>query len=277
MAVASIKDLLEAGVHFGHQTKRWNPKMKEYIYEARNGIYIINLQKTLKCLNEAYRFVSQVVADGGQVLFVGTKKQAREVVKQAAEKTGMYYVCERWLGGMLTNLQTIRMSIKRLVELEELKEKGTLDLLSKKEAASLRREMEKLHRNLDGIKEMNGLPDVVFLVDPKKEHIAVAEAKRLGVPIVGLVDTNCDPDLVDFAIPGNDDAIRSVQVVVSNMVDAILEGKGQLIKEMPEKQVVEEDIPSELTSVPGVEKPAVNVSSGKGRKVSSGEDVSEKK
>ncbi|RJP57079.1 MAG: 30S ribosomal protein S2 [Candidatus Auribacter fodinae] len=275
MAVASIKDLLEAGVHFGHQTKRWNPKMKKYIYEARNGIYIINLQKTAKCLNDAYRFVENVVASGGRVLFVGTKKQAKEIMKQAAGRTGMYYVSERWLGGMLTNLKTIRASVKRLKELEEYREKGTLDLLSKKEAASLRREMEKLHKNLDGIKEMDGLPDCVFLVDPKKEHLAVAEARRLNIPVVGLVDTNCDPDMVDLVIPGNDDAIRSVQVIVSSIVEAVMHGKGQFVKDLPEKEAAKEDMPPELGPVPGSKKPAKPAVASKKRDYREKAEVSE--
>ncbi len=249
MAVVSIKDLLEAGVHFGHQTKRWNPKMKKYIYEARNGIYIIDLQKTVRCVDNAYRFIVRKIAQGGKILFVGTKKQARESIELAAQRTGMYYVTERWLGGMLTNLKTIRMSINRLMDLEKLKEDGTLDLLPKKESSSLRREMAKLHRNLDGIKNMDKYPDVVFIVDPKKEHIAVAEARRLGIPIVGIVDTNCDPDDVDLIIPSNDDAIRSIRLIVNKITDAVLEGQGQLVKDVAEEEVEQEEAPPELGPV----------------------------
>ncbi len=249
MPAVTIKDLLESGVHFGHQTRRWNPKMKKYIFEARNGIYIIDLQKTVACINDAYRFVNNTIAKGGSILFVGTKRQAKEVIADAAQKTGMYHVSERWLGGMLTNLKTIRTSVKRLLELEQLDESGTLAKLPKKEAASIRRETAKLHRNLDGIKTMERVPDVVLVVDPKKEHIAVAEAKKLGIPIVGLIDTNCDPDTVDFVIPGNDDAIRSIRVVVNRIVEAVMDGKGQYVKEEPEEDTDFEESPPELGPV----------------------------
>ena len=249
MPAVTIKDLLESGVHFGHQTRRWNPKMKKYIFEARNGIYIIDLQKTVVCINDAYRFVNKVIAKGGEILFVGTKRQAKEVIADAAQKTGMYHVSERWLGGMLTNLKTIRTSVKRLLELEQLDESGTLAKLPKKEAASIRRETAKLHRNLDGIKTMDKVPDVVFIVDPKKEHIAVAEAKKLGIPIVGLIDTNCDPDTVDFVIPGNDDAIRSIRVVANRIIEAVMDGKGQYVKEEPEEDTDFDQSPPELGPV----------------------------
>ena len=249
MAVVSIKDLLEAGAHFGHQKRRWNPKMKPYIFEARNGIYIINLQKTVSCINNAYRFVYNMIANGGKVLFVGTKKQAKEAVLNAAERTNMYYVTERWLGGMLTNLATIRISINRLNELVKLEEDGTIDLLPKKESSSLRREKAKLHRNLDGIKNMEKLPDAVVVIDPRKEHLAVAEARKLNIPIVSIVDTNCDPDEVDYLIPANDDAMRSIRLILSKVVDAILLGQGSA-KDVVEEQVEEEiEAPPELGPV----------------------------
>jgi len=252
MAVVKIKELLESGVHFGHQTKRWNPKMKRYIYEARNGIYIINLQKTVKCVNEAYKFIYQIAAEGGKFLFVGTKKQAQESIRYAADLTRMYYVTERWLGGMLTNLKTIRMSVNRLIDLEKLEEDGTLELLPKKEASSIRREMAKLHRNLDGVKEMNELPDVLFVVDPKKEHLAIAEARKLNIPIIAIIDTNCDPDEIDFPIPANDDAIRSVRYIVSKLANAVLEAHGKVTKEEPEEISENNEVPPELAPVAGV-------------------------
>lgn len=249
MAVISIKELLESGVHFGHQTKRWNPKMKRYIYEARNGIYIIDLSKTVRCVKKSYEFIREISQDGGKVLFVGTKKQAKETVEYAAERTGMYYVTERWLGGMLTNLKTIRMSVNRLLDLEKLEEEGTLDLLPKKEASGLRREKLKLHKNLDGIKDMAQLPDAIVVIDTMKEHLAVAEARKLNIPIIGLIDTNCDPDEVDFVIPANDDAIRSIRLILTKLIDAVLEGKGQLIKEAPEKAEEVDEVPPELGPV----------------------------
>ena len=223
MSVVSMKQLLEAGVHFGHQTRRWNPKMAEYIFTERNGIYIIDLQKTSRKINEAYEVVRQVVEDGGQVLFVGTKKQAQDSVKIEAERSGMFYVNQRWLGGMLTNFSTIKSRIARLKELEKMDTDGIFDLLPKKEVIELKKEQEKLERNLGGIKEMKRLPDLIFIVDPRKERIAIQEAHKLGIPIVGIVDTNCDPDEIDYVIPGNDDAIRAVKLITSKMADAIIE------------------------------------------------------
>ena len=225
MAVVAMKQLLEAGVHFGHQTRRWDPKMAEYIFQARNGIHIIDLQKTSKKIDEAYAFLKEQVEEGKTVLFVGTKKQAQECVKEAAEKSGMYYVDQRWLGGMLTNFDTIRTRVQRLKDLEKMQEDGTFEVLPKKEVILLKKEMEKLERNLGGIKDMEKIPGVIFLVDPKKEHIAVLEAKKLGIPVIGLVDTNCNPEEVDYAIPGNDDAIRAVKLITDVMANAIIEGK----------------------------------------------------
>ena len=225
MAVISMKQLLEAGVHFGHQTRRWNPKMAKYIFTERNGIYIIDLQKTVKKVDEAYNFIRSVAETGKPVLFVGTKKQAQESVKEQAEKAGMYYVNERWLGGMLTNFGTIRKSINRLKALEAMEEDGTFEVLTKKEVQMLRREKDKLERALGGIKEMDKLPGALFVIDPRKEHIAVAEARKLDIPIVAIVDTNCDPDEIDYVIPGNDDAIRAVKLLTECMADAVLEGR----------------------------------------------------
>ena len=225
MAVVAMKQLLEAGVHFGHQTRRWDPKMAEYIFQARNGIHIIDLQKTSKKIDEAYAFLKEQAEEGKTVLFVGTKKQAQECVKEAAEKSGMYYVDQRWLGGMLTNFDTIRTRVQRLKDLEKMQEDGTFEVLPKKEVILLKKEMEKLERNLGGIKNMEEIPGVIFLVDPKKEHIAVLEAKKLGIPVIGLVDTNCNPEEVDYAIPGNDDAIRAVKLITDVMANAIIEGR----------------------------------------------------
>jgi len=225
MAVISMKQLLEAGVHFGHQTRRWNPKMARYIFTERNGIYIIDLQKTVRKVDEAYNFVRDAVANGGTVLFVGTKKQAQEPVKEEAERCGMFFVNERWLGGMLTNFQTIQKRVQRLHELEKMEAEGIFDVLPKKEVAALRHEMGKLSRFLGGIKTMKKLPDVLFVVDSRKERIAVAEARRLQIPIVGIVDTNCDPDEVDVIIPANDDAIRAVKLLTAKMADAVIEGQ----------------------------------------------------
>lgn len=225
MAVISMKQLLEAGVHFGHQTRRWNPKMAEYIYTERNGIYIIDLQKTVRKVEDAYMFVRQVAMSGGSILFVGTKKQAQDSIREEAERCGMYYINNRWLGGTLTNYTTIKKRIARLMELEAMEENGTFDVLPKKEVAKLRLEQEKLDKNLGGIKTMSGLPSCLFVVDPRKEHIAVLEARRLNIPIVGIVDTNCDPDEVDYIIPGNDDAIRAVKLIAGKMADAVLEGR----------------------------------------------------
>ena len=225
MPVVAMKQLLEAGVHFGHQTRRWDPKMAEYIFQARNGIHIIDLQKTSKKLDEAYSFVKEQVEEGKTVLFVGTKKQAQECVKEAAEKCGMYYVNQRWLGGMLTNFETIRKRVQRLNDLEKMQEDGTFDVLPKKEVILLKKEMDKLEKNLGGIKEMDKLPGVIFLVDPKKERIAILEAKKLGIPVVGLVDTNCNPEELDYPIPGNDDAIRAVKLITDVIANAVIEGK----------------------------------------------------
>ena len=225
MSVISMKQLLEAGVHFGHQTRRWNPKMAEYIYTERNGIYIINLQKTVKKIVEAYDFIKEVAANGDDILFVGTKKQAQDSIKEEAERVGMYYVNARWLGGMLTNFKTIKKRIERLNQLKKMEEDGTFDLLPKKEVAKLKLEIEKLDKYLGGIKDMKKLPGAMFIVDPRKEKIAVAEAKKLGIPVVAIVDTNCDPEEVDYVIPGNDDAIRAVKLIASTMANAIIEGR----------------------------------------------------
>ena len=224
MAVVTMKQLLEAGVHFGHQTRRWNPKMAEYIFTERNGIYIIDLQKTVKKVEEAYSFVREV-AENGNILFVGTKKQAQEAICDEAKRVGMFYVNNRWLGGMLTNFKTIRRSIDRLYQLEKMENDGTFDLLPKKEVLKLRKEMEKLEKNFGGIKEMKDMPAAMFVVDPRKERIAIAEAKRLGIPVVAIVDTNCDPEEVDYVIPGNDDAIRAVKLIVECIANAVLEAR----------------------------------------------------
>jgi small subunit ribosomal protein S2 len=220
-----MKQLLEAGVHFGHQTRRWNPKMASYIFTDRNGIYIIDLQKTVRKVEEAYNFVKQLSAEGENILFVGTKKQAQEAVREEAERCEMFYVNQRWLGGMLTNFQTIRKRIDRLHELEKMEANGTLEVLPKKEVAELMHEKEKLQKFLGGIKDMRRLPAALFIIDPRKERIAVAEARKLGIPIVAIVDTNCDPDEIDYVIPGNDDAIRAVRLLTGKMADAVLEGK----------------------------------------------------
>ena len=225
MAVVAMKQLLEAGVHFGHQTRRWNPKMAEFIYQARNGIHIIDLQKTSKKIDEAYEFIKEQVEDGKTVLFVGTKKQAQECMKEAALMCDMYYVDQRWLGGMLTNFETIKARVQRLKELEKMQEDGTFDVLPKKEVIGLKKEMEKLEKNLGGIKEMNELPGLIFIVDPNKERTAILEAKKLNIPVVGLVDTNCSPEDVDYPIPGNDDAIRSVKLIATVMANAVIEAK----------------------------------------------------
>ena len=247
MAVVAMKQLLEAGVHFGHQTRRWDPKMAEYIFQARNGIHIIDLSKTSKKLDEAYSFVKEQAEEGKSVLFVGTKKQAQECIKEAAEKCNMYYVDQRWLGGMLTNFDTIQSRVKRLEDLETMEQDGTFEVLPKKEVILLKKEMEKLQRNLGGIKEMKELPGVMFVVDPKKERIAVLEAKKLGIPVVGLVDTNCNPEEVDYAIPGNDDAIRAVKLIADVIANAVIEGKQgvdgevQSAEEMPVSEEVSEE------------------------------------
>ena len=225
MAVVSMKQLLEAGVHFGHQTRRWNPKMAPYIFTERNGIYIIDLQKTVRKLEEAYMFVRDLSAEGKSVLFVGTKKQALDSIREEATRAGAHYVNARWLGGMMTNFNTIRGRIARLTQLKKMEEDGTFDLLPKKEVIKLRHEIEKLEKFLGGIKDMEKLPGALFIVDPRKEKIAVAEARKLGIPIVAIVDTNCDPDEVDYVIPGNDDAIRAVKLIASTMANAIIEGR----------------------------------------------------
>ena len=225
MSVLSMKQLLEAGVHFGHQTRRWNPKMAPYIYTERNGIYIIDLQKSVGMVDDAYRAVADIAADGGTILFVGTKKQAQDAIATEAQRCGMFYVNERWLGGMLTNFKTIQSRIERLKEIEAMEEDGTFEVLPKKEVIALKKEMEKLQRNLGGIKEMKRIPDAIFVVDPKKERICVQEAHALGVPLIGICDTNCDPEELDYVIPGNDDAIRAVKLIVSKMADAVIEAK----------------------------------------------------
>ena len=218
-----MKQLLEAGVHFGHQTRRWNPKMAPYIYTERNGIYIIDLQKSVGKVDEAYKAVSDIAADGGSILFVGTKKQAQEAVKEEAQRCGMYYVNERWLGGMLTNFKTIQSRIKRLKDIEKMAEDGTFDVLPKKEVVNIKKEWDKLEKNLGGIKDMKRIPDAIFVVDPKKEKICVQEAHSLGITLIGIADTNCDPEELDYVIPGNDDAIRAVKLIVSKMADAVIE------------------------------------------------------
>ncbi len=225
MAVVSMKQLLEAGVHFGHQTRRWNPKMAEYIFTERNGIYIIDLQKTVKKIEEAYLFIRDIAAEGGNILFVGTKKQAQDAIKEEALRSEMYYVNVRWLGGMLTNFKTIKKSIQKLHNLNKMAEDGTFDLLPKKEVGSLHKEMAELEKNVGGIKDMKGIPSAIFIVDPKKEKNAVDEARKLGIPIIAIVDTNCDPDEVDYVIPGNDDAIRAIKLIAATLADAIIEGK----------------------------------------------------
>lgn len=247
MAVVAMKQLLEAGVHFGHQTRRWDPKMAEYIFQARNGIHIIDLQKTSKKLDEAYEFLKGQAAEGKTVLFVGTKKQAQDCMKEAAEKCGMYYVNQRWLGGTLTNFETIRKRIKRLTELETMQEDGTFEVLPKKEVILLKKEMEKLEKNLGGIKEMTEIPGVMFIVDPKKERIGILEARKLGIPVVGLVDTNCNPEDVDYAIPGNDDAIRAVKLIADCMANAVIEAKQGESMEAVEN--VNEEIGTEPTDM----------------------------
>ncbi len=236
MSVVSMKQLLEAGVHFGHQTRRWNPKMKEYIFMQRNGIYIIDLQKTVRRLLESYNFIKSVAASGEKVLFVGTKKQAQETVKSEADRSGSLYVNQRWLGGMLTNFSTIRKRIDRMFELEKMEVDGIFDLLPKKEVIRLKHEQEKLQKFLTGLKEMKKLPAAVFIIDPRKEKIAVAEARKLKIPIVAIVDTNCDPDEIDYIIPGNDDAIRAVKLITSRMADAVIEGMQGYQMEVAAKQ-----------------------------------------
>ncbi|MBI5213896.1 MAG: 30S ribosomal protein S2 [Nitrospirae bacterium] len=248
MGVVTMKELLESGVHFGHQVKRWNPKMKKYIFGERNGIHIVDLQKTLKGVEEAYEFVKNTAAKGAPILFVGTKKQAQDSVAEEARRAGAFYVNNRWLGGMLTNFLTVRKSIERFKKIETMKEDGTYNVLTKKEVAQLEKERTKLEKNLSGIKDMTALPGAIFVIDPKKEKIAVAEARRLSVPLVGVVDSNCDPDDVDYVIPGNDDAIRAIKLLSSKMADAVLEGRGTLAKiaeDETEKAGIEEKIAQE--------------------------------
>ena len=244
MSVVSMKALLEAGVHFGHQTRRWNPKMSPYIFTERNGIHIIDLQKTIRMIDDAYEAVRQAAEDGGKILFVGTKKQAQDSIELQAKRCNMYYVNQRWLGGMLTNYQTIRKSIDRLEEIAKMSEDGTFDLLPKKEVAQLEHEYERLDRFLGGIKDMGGLPDLIYIVDPKKEHIAINEAKKLGIPVVAILDTNADPDEVDYPIPGNDDAIRSVKLITQTMADAVLEGKQGV--QMDDEEATEDEDDSQV-------------------------------
>lgn len=240
MSVVSMKQLLEAGVHFGHQTRRWNPKMAPYIYTARNGIHIIDLQKSVDKLDEAYRAMSCIAQDAGTVLFVGTKKQAQDAIASEAERCGMYYVNQRWLGGMLTNFKTIQERIKRLHEIETMAEDGTFDVLPKKEVIAIKKEWEKLEKNIGGIKDMKKLPDAIFVVDPKKEKICIQEAKSLGITLIGIADTNCDPDDLDYLIPGNDDAIRAVKLIAGAMADAIIEARQGEMGEAFEEETEEE-------------------------------------
>ncbi len=240
MSVISMKQLLEAGVHFGHQTRRWNPKMAPYIYTERNGIYIIDLQKSVGKVDEAYNAITDIVAEGGTILFVGTKKQAQDAIKTEAERCGMFYVNERWLGGMLTNFKTIQSRIARLKEIEVMSEDGTFDVLPKKEVIQIKKEWEKLERNLGGIKEMKRIPDAIFIVDPKKERICVQEAHTLGIPLIGICDTNCDPEELDYVIPGNDDAIRAVKLIVAKMADAVIEAnQGEAVDAYEEADMAE--------------------------------------
>ena len=236
MSVVSMKQLLEAGVHFGHQTRRWNPKMAEYIYMERNGIYIIDLQKTVKKLEEAYDFVRTLAENGETVLFVGTKKQAQEAVKEEAERVGMYYVNARWLGGMLTNFRTMRTRVERLAQLKKMQEDGTFDMLPKKEVMKHLGEMAKLEKYLGGVKDMKKLPGALFVIDPRKEHIAIAEARKLHIPVVAIVDTNCDPDEIDYVIPGNDDAIRAIRLISATMANAVTEGRQGFEMDAPEQE-----------------------------------------
>lgn len=239
MAVISMKQLLEAGVHFGHQTRRWNPKMATYIFTERNGIYIIDLQKTVKKVDEAYNFVKSIAADGGTVLFVGTKKQAQDAIKEEAVRCGMYYISQRWLGGLLTNFRTIRSRVERLKKIESMSMDGSYEVLPKKEVLELEKERERLEKFLSGIRDMNRIPDAIFVVDPRKERIAVAEARKLEIPIVAIVDTNCDPDEVDYVIPGNDDAIRAVRLLAGKMADAVIEGRqGEQYDEVNETEAM---------------------------------------
>ena len=240
MSVISMKQLLEAGVHFGHQTRRWNPKMAPYIYTERNGIYIIDLQKSVGMVDDAYNAVKECAANGGKILFVGTKKQAQDSIRNESERCGMFYVNQRWLGGMLTNFKTIQSRIAQLKKIEQMEEDGTFDVLPKKEVIALKKQQEKLEKNLGGIKEMQDVPDMIFVVDPRKERICIQEAHTLGIPLVGICDTNCDPEELDYVIPGNDDAIRAVKLIVSKMADAVIEGNQGQDAEVSEEETVEE-------------------------------------
>jgi small subunit ribosomal protein S2 len=250
MAYLTMRELLEAGVHFGHQTRRWNPKMKPYIFGARGGIYVIDLQQTVQLFKKAFDFVVDTIAAGGQALFVGTKKQGAETIKEEAERCKMFYVNHRWLGGMLTNYQTIRRSIERLKRLEKMAEDGSINRFPKKEVLSLYREMNKLERNLGGIKDMSGLPGFMFVIDPKREHIAVREARRVNVPVVAIVDTNCDPEDIDFVIPGNDDAIRSIKLITGRIADAVAEGLARREARQAARTAEEPERPEEFVEVP---------------------------
>ena len=249
MAVVAMKQLLEAGVHFGHQTRRWDPKMAEYIFQARNGIHIIDLQKTSKKLDEAYAFIKEQAEEGKDILFVGKKKQAQECVKEAALKCNMFYVDQRWLGGMLTNYKTIQKRVERLKKLEEMSTDGTFDLLPKKEVINLKKEMEKLEKNLGGIKEMKKLPGAIFIVDPKKERIAILVARKLNIPVVGLIDTNCNPEDVDYPIPGNDDAIRAVKLIADVMANAVIEGRQGEAMDATAPEAEEQSVKEEATDM----------------------------
>ena len=264
MSHVSMKEMLEAGLHFGHQTRRWNPKMKPYIFGARNKIYIINLDKTLPLFNKAYDFVTKTVAKGGSVLFVGTKRQAQETIKEEAERCGMYYVNHRWLGGMLTNHQTIKHSVDRLKKYESMQEDGSINLYTKKEALSIQKETVKLDRNLGGIKMMKGLPSALFVVDPKRENIAVDEANRLGIPVIAIADTNCDPDGIDFIIPGNDDAIKSIKLISSKLAEAVLEGQSKLAETQQASADKEAEAQEAAAAEPSPEAPEADTGEGKG-------------
>ena len=241
MSVISMKQLLEAGVHFGHQTRRWNPKMAPYIYTERNGIYIIDLQKSVGMVDDAYNAVKECAANGGKILFVGTKKQAQDSIRNESERCGMFYVNQRWLGGMLTNFKTIQSRIAQLKKIEQMEEDGTFEVLPKKEVIALKKQQEKLEKNLGGIKEMEDVPDMIFVVDPRKERICIQEAHTLGIPLVGICDTNCDPEELDYVIPGNDDAIRAVKLIVSKMADAVIEGHQGQDAEVTEEETAEEE------------------------------------
>ena len=256
MAVISMKQLLESGVHFGHQTRRWNPKMAKYIFTDRNGIYIIDLQQTVKLLDDAYDFLRSLSADGKKVIFVGTKKQAQEAIKEEAVRAGAFYVNHRWLGGMLTNFNTIKKRVSRLKKLEEMAVDGTFDVLPKKEVIKLNNEKDKLEKFLGGIKDMNGLPGAIFVVDPRKERIAIAEARRLGIPVVAIVDTNCDPDEIDYVIPGNDDAIRAVKLITKKMADAVIEGSQTKVDDEDFEDVTTEEVAAPEEAAVAEEAPA---------------------